>query len=101
LADGLTVDPKTPRQAPPTAADRRGSDRVALDSEVSVQFDPTPILGPGQNISPEGVFFVAAGSIRVQVTISGRDEAYEGELVRLQSMGEGKLGLAVRFIRRL
>ena len=82
--------------APKTAADRRGGERTPTSASVTVHIDQ-PIVGPGQNLSSDGLFFVTEGAIRVRVAIEGEGER-EGELVRLQSMGGGKLGLAVRFV---
>ena len=78
-------------------AERRGGDRLPTSAEVAVYIDQ-PIVGPGQNLSNEGVFFVTEGAIHVRVLVAGEGER-EGELIRLESMGEGKLGLAVRFLQ--
>jgi hypothetical protein len=78
--------------------DRRSGDRDALGGAVVVRFGQLELVGPGQNISPEGVFFVADTSLRVSVSIEGEAEPREGELVRVQTMGEGRVGVAIRFI---
>lgn len=80
-----------------TQDERRSRERVPLADEVSVCFQHDAIVGPGQNISDEGVFFVTDGAIRVTVHIAGRGELH-GEVVRVQSMGEGKLGMAIKFL---
>ena len=65
---------------------------------VTVCFDELKLIGPGQNISPEGVFFIADTSLRVTVHVEGEDEPRIGELIRVQNMGEGRVGVAVRFV---
>ncbi len=76
---------------------RRITERSALDRYVEVRFQSEPMVGPGENISEQGVFFVSDGAVRVTVTIDGQDEEIPGELVRIQAMGEGRMGIAVRF----
>ncbi|MEM7206014.1 MAG: PilZ domain-containing protein [Planctomycetota bacterium] len=82
-----------------TTDERRINNRAPLDNEVTVRFEPQQVVGPGQNISEDGVFFVADAAINVQVEISGTGGEWRaGEIVRIQSMGEGKVGIAVRFV---
>lgn len=76
---------------------RRSSDRAPLDGSVTVRWPEAPLAGSGENISPQGVFFVADEALKVFVRIPGQEGEVEGELVRIQSMGEGKTGIAVRF----
>lgn len=87
------------RKAPvdSTTYERRDGPRLPMDENVTVTLMTDTIVGPGQNISPHGVFFVAEGSLRVKVQMPGGSEPVEGKLVRVQHMGEGKLGIAVRF----
>jgi hypothetical protein len=79
-----------------TGAERRGGSRAPTSAAITVHID-RPIVGPGQNLSSDGLFFVTDGAIRVRVSIEGESDR-EGELIRLQSLGGGKLGLAVRFV---
>jgi len=76
--------------------ERRGGDREPLAGNVVVRFDDIPLIGSGQNISPEGVFFVAEGAVRVRVQMAG-GEPVVGEVVRVTSMGDGRTGIAVVF----
>lgn len=76
---------------------RRIPERQALDGDVVVEFDATTLVGPGQNISQQGVFFIADGRVSVKVRIDGDDEERAGEIVRVESMGGGRLGIAVKF----
>ncbi len=82
----------------PTAdvQDRRIGDRAPLDGTVTVQFEEQQVVGPGQNMSEEGVFFIVEAALRVRVQVDG--EWRQAEVIRVQSMGEGKLGMAVRFV---
>jgi hypothetical protein len=77
--------------------EQRTVDRFDTSARVSITFDSPTIVGPGQNISAQGVFFVAEGSVPVTVRIEGSAEPVPGELVRIETMAEGKVGLAVRF----
>lgn len=74
----------------------RQSPRVELDGEVTIRFDAGAIVGSGENISVQGVFFTADGSLPVTVQVAGRGDV-RGRLVRLESMGDGRIGIAVRF----
>ena len=82
----------------PTAdvQDRRIGDREPIDGTVTVQFEEQQVVGPGQNMSEEGVFFIVEAALRVRVRVDG--EWRLAEVIRVQSMGEGKLGMAVRFV---
>ncbi|MEO6595648.1 MAG: PilZ domain-containing protein [Planctomycetota bacterium] len=78
--------------------DNRVETRQALDATVTVHFDSTAIMGSAQNISQQGVFFTAGGSVPVTVRIDGKDRSVRGELVRFDNMGDGRFGIAVRFV---
>jgi PilZ domain len=80
------------------AEDSRRDPRVNMGEQVTITFATDSIIGPGQNISAQGVFFVAETSIPVTVRIDGVEATVRGELVRVQSMGEGRVGIAVRFL---
>ena len=75
----------------------RRADRVGLDQKVTIRFDNDAIVGSGQNVSDQGVFFVAEGSIQVQVEIEGREGTLPGQLVRIENMDAGSVGIAVKF----
>lgn len=81
-----------------TGTDARREPRAPMTGQVTIAFDAGAIVGPGQNISAQGVFFVAAGPIPVRVSVDGSAATVPGELVRVESMGEGKVGIAVRFL---
>lgn len=74
----------------------RQSPRVELDAEVTIRFEAKTIVGSGENISVQGVFFTTDGDLPVVVQVAGRDDV-RGRLVRLESMGGGRIGIAVRF----
>ena len=84
----------SPRQRSPSRG--RRAERLPLDAPVKVQFAAGSIVGSGQNISSEGLYFTAEGSLRVTVHIEGREVT--GQLVRFESMGNGKVGVAIRFV---
>lgn len=75
----------------------RQSERVEMDRKVTIRIGDHVLVGNGQNISDQGVFFVAEGRLPVEVEIEGRDGAFAGELVRTENMGAGQVGIAVRF----
>lgn len=80
------------------AEERRTDERRSMDGQVSVRLVDDTFVGPGQNISRDGIFFVAESSLKVLVDTGEGSEPLEGELVRVQSMGEGQVGIAVRFL---
>jgi hypothetical protein len=49
-------------------------------------------------VSAQGVYFTTSAKIRVQVQVPGQDAPIAGELVRVESMGDGSVGIAVRFL---
>jgi hypothetical protein len=78
-------------------ASNRRFERVGMDRTVTIRFQGDAIVGSGQNVSEQGVFFVAEGSIPVQVEIEGREGSLPGQLVRIENMGAGMVGIAVKF----
>ena len=64
---------------------------------MSIRFSRDALVGNGQNISEQGVFFVAEGRVVVEVEIEGREGVLQGELVRTENMGSGSVGIAVKF----
>lgn len=84
-------------QNKPSTSERRSQERAPLCSNVTVAFADQEVIGPGQNMSDEGVFFIADASLRVKIQVEDSEEWREGEVVRVQSMGEGRLGMAIRF----
>ncbi len=78
-------------------SDRRAPVRQPMDGEVVVEIQQTELRGSGQNISTDGVFFIADASVPVKVQIDGEDGQRVGEIVRIESMGGGKVGIALRF----
>ena len=99
-----TVDDKTPPEPKPTALEpptsvedeRRGEGREPFGGQVVIRFDNVPLVGSGENISHEGVYFVAKGAVRVLVQMEGQ-EPLVGQVVRMTSMGNGQTGIAVVF----
>ena len=79
-----------------SVADRRRATRAAIHGDVTVRFDDLEIVGPGENISETGVYFIAEARARVRVLMDG--EVRDAEIVRIESLGNGHLGVAVRFV---
>jgi hypothetical protein len=78
------------------ATEARRDERLGLDGDVTVRFDAGTLFGSGQNISLQGIFFTALGSLPVTVHVAGRGDV-RGHLVRVESLGDGRFGIAVRF----
>jgi hypothetical protein len=76
--------------------DRR-SERHELGGRVTIRFGSDALIGDGQNISEQGVFFVAQGRVPVEVEVEGREGVFLGEVVRTENMGSGQIGIAVKF----
>ncbi len=68
-----------------------------MDQQVTVTFCESAVQGPGENITADGVYFLADEPLRVLVQIEGQEEAVPGQLVRVANMGDGKTGIAVKF----
>jgi hypothetical protein len=81
----------------PQSVTHRQAERVGFDSNVTIRLSSDAIVGSGQNVSGQGVFFVSESSIPVTVEIDGRPGTIEGELVRIENMGAGQVGIAVKF----
>lgn len=79
-----------------TEAGQRQATRFDLDGQVTIRFDASVLAGSGQNISAQGLFFTAATALPVTVLVAGHAEV-KGHLVRVESMGDGRIGVAVRF----
>ncbi len=76
--------------------DLRIHERIDFAEAMTIEFDGNPVTGSGENISVQGVYFTTAATIPVNVRI--RDGSIvRGELVRAESMGDGRVGIAVRF----
>jgi hypothetical protein len=84
-----------------TGVEQRRELRLPLDATVAVDVETIRIEGSGENISSQGVFFTATGSIPVTVHIGSDRAGLRGELVRCESMGGGRFGIAIRFLEPL
>ncbi|MBM3961224.1 MAG: PilZ domain-containing protein [Planctomycetes bacterium] len=74
----------------------RQSPRVDLQSDVTIDLEANTLVGSGDNISLQGVFFTTDEPITVTVHVADHC-VVRGKLVRLESMGDGRYGIAVRF----
>ena len=96
----MTRPSEQPQANAQGTADRRRAERSPFDGEVTVAFDQLELVGPGRNISATGVYFVSDSQPRVMVRIEGRDEPVAAELVRVETLGNGQVGVAVRFLEQ-
>jgi hypothetical protein len=69
-----------------------------MEGAVTVEIEAGVIAGSGQNISSQGVFFTTDGALPVRVRFDGQEPGVRGELVRYESMGDGRVGVAIRFL---
>jgi hypothetical protein len=81
---------------PANTTEARRDERLGLDGDVRVRFDAGTLFGSGQNISLQGIFFTAHGTLPVTVHVAGRGDV-RGHLVRVEAIGDGRYGIAVRF----
>jgi hypothetical protein len=81
---------------PSTGIECRRDPRIELDGDVTIRIEASTLTGSGQNISQQGVYFLAEGPVPVTVCVAGRGEV-RGRLVRVESRGDGQCGIAVRF----
>jgi hypothetical protein len=77
-------------------AERRGVDRHRNTAPVEVRFGDLQIVGEGGNRSVTGVYFIAESSAPVEVVVDG--EVRRAELMRVENLGHGRLGVAVRYL---
>ncbi|MBL8748418.1 MAG: PilZ domain-containing protein [Planctomycetes bacterium] len=80
-----------------TTTDHRRAERVPFAGTVAIEFDTTSLVGSGENISNEGVYFTAEGEVPVLVRMGDGGTTVRARLVRFESMGGGRVGIAVRF----
>ncbi len=83
-----------------TEENLRRDQRVPIDDDVTIELCAQNIVGPGKNVSAQGVYFTTTAAVRVLVRFAGKDQSIPGELVRVESMGDGAVGIAVRFTAR-
>lgn len=80
-----------------TGIDVREHARTGFDAEVAIELDAAVLVGSGQNVSAQGIYFTAEGVIPVRVRLGTAPDLVAGELVRVENLGDGRIGLAVRF----
>lgn len=78
-------------------SERREQSRKALRGRVAMRLVAPHLEGAGENVSAQGVLFVVDGPVEVVVRIGEAGEELHGTLVRLQDLGSGRSGIAVRF----
>ena len=82
-------------------ADRRSTERRAVEAELLLEIQTEAIQGVTDNLSQIGVLFFSEEPLRVRVEVddAGHKRTYTGRLVRLQRMSERNTGFAVEFDR--
>lgn len=84
-------------------ADRRQSERRAVQTELVLRVSSGAIAGITENLSQIGVLFFSEDPLQVEVEVSeGEGEGsrtYSGRLVRMQPMSGKSTGFAVEFDR--
>ena len=78
----------------------RRDDRVDIDERVTIELIEGAMVGSGVNVSLQGVYFMTAGPIPVNVRI-GDGSVVRGELIRAEAMGDERVGIAVRFLEQV
>jgi len=78
-------------------AERRRDARHPLDGTVRIRLPAQAVVGSGENVSDDGVHFVADTALQVEVELPGQGTVRRGELVRVSPMGGGRVGFAIRF----
>jgi hypothetical protein len=79
--------------------EQRQVPRHELQETVTIEFKAGALVGSGQNISVQGVFFTTGDCLPVTVRINGKSEPVPAELVRYETLGDGQVGIAVRFLK--
>jgi len=80
-------------------ADRRNRSRASLQRIVRLTFEPGEFRGASANVSADGLYFFADGTVRVSLRLEGGKKPLDvsGRLVRAESVNPTKVGFAVRF----
>ncbi len=81
----------------PEVRERRADDRLPLAESVSIRIPESQVVGPSGNLSKTGIYFLANAEFRVEVILPGHEEPISGRIVRLGTVREGELGIAVAF----
>lgn len=80
--------------------DHRRGPRSEFEGRVTLRFELPSVAGEGRNIAEQGVYLTTA-QLPVTVEIEGHDHPIAGHLLRVESLGEGRFGIAVRFVEAL
>ena len=64
------------------------AERIDLDGKVTIRLAAGAIIGSGQNLSEQGVFFVAEGSVPVEVEIEVDEVAVQLEVLAVQQRAQ-------------
>ena len=83
---------------PNATQDQRRDQRVPIEEPVTIAIEAQNLVGPGMNVSAQGVYFTTTASVRVHVRVGNSQRTVPGELLRVEAMGDGNIGIAVRFL---
>ena len=83
----------TPEQA---NQDRRSTTRAPGPRTVTIRIPPTTLEGSAENLSSDGIYLLCDAEIRVEVDLPDSEESCEGVLIRVESIRDGEIGLAIR-----
>lgn len=75
---------------------RRDGERRPMEGVLTVRVAACEIEGSSQNVSPDGVYFTAHGSLPVEVELPDGTRR-TGKIMRVGAVREGELGIALRF----
>ena len=83
-------------------ANRRRDPRIPTETPVELVLDAVSLHGASQDLSAQGICFFLESDLKVRVRLgTGGEVEIPGRLVRLDSVTDGKLVLAVRFDQRI
>ena len=83
----------TPNQA---SRDRRRAERATGPRTVKVRLRDCQLTGSAENVSQSGLYMLARSAIPVEVELPGATTARAGTLIRVESVRDGEIGLAIR-----
>jgi hypothetical protein len=83
-------------------ANRRRDPRIPIETPVELCLDAEVLRGVAQDLSAQGICFFTESELKVRVRLGEHGEVeLPGRLVRLESVTDGQLVVAVRFDQRI
>jgi hypothetical protein len=94
--------PEPEHEGATDTANRRRDPRIPTETPVELVLDAGSFRGAAQDLSAQGICFFLESDLKVRVRLGAEGEIeLPGRLVRLDSVTDGKLVLAVRFDQRI